>query len=95
MHNQPIIKFELEGLKNTVMQYMGAHHDEVNEMVKHQLETTLTEDWVKFEIEAAVHETVKEAIKSIGSKWQVRSAVEDALEETISGMIRDNSKGEQ
>lgn len=83
----PILKIELEGLKASVCQHLGQHNEAINGLVKESLDKTMTEEWVKTEIQKAVDETVRKAIINLSDNWRLKSAIEDALAKAVSKMV--------
>ena len=87
----PIIQLAMAGIRQSVMSHMMAHHAEYNEIVRQALASTLSEKWVKKEVQAAVNKTIQEAINNLGDNWHLKSAVTDALSAALTQMINRNA----
>lgn len=89
---QPMIHVEMEGIKHSVMHYFADHSDEMNAMVQETLAATLTEEWVKTQIQQAVNKTITNAINNLGDNYVLRTAVDAALGKALAEMIDPTTK---
>jgi uncharacterized protein YqeY len=83
----PIIKIEMQQVRESVMHYMQQRNEELNAMVQETLEQTLTEEWVKVSIQDSVNSVVQKAIDNVGENFQFRCAVEKAIGDALAKMV--------
>lgn len=92
--NIPILKFELERVKESVATMLTDRNGEINNMIIKSLDAQLTEEWVAKEINDAVQECLKGVIKNIGNNYSLRATIEDAIVEAVSkGISGKKGKG--
>ena len=86
--NLPVLRIELEGIKQNIAHMFNQNNDELNKMVQETIESQLTEDWVQGEINQAVRSCMKSAIEDIANNWKLKNAITelmvDSIEKTIS-----------
>ena len=84
----PVLRIELEGVKQNVAHMFAQNNDELNKMVQETIAAKLTEEWVQTEINRAVDNCIKSAIKDIADNWKLKNAITnlmvDSIEKTIS-----------
>lgn len=85
--NIPILKFELERVKDSVATMLIDRNNEINDMIIKSLDAQLTEEWVAKQINEAVQECLKSAIKDMGSNYPLRKVIEHAIVEAVSKSI--------
>lgn len=83
MNNMPIIRLEIERLRHSVTNVMLDSNNEINAIISESLNKQLTEGWVMQEIDLAVKECLKEAIKGIANSYQLRNAITESISNVI------------
>lgn len=83
MSNLPIIRIELDGVRNTVAAMLTDKNKEISEYVIKSLEKQITEDWVIEEIDTAVKSCLKSAIASVANDYQMRSAITELISNAV------------
>jgi hypothetical protein len=92
--NIPILKFELERVKESVAAMLTDRNGEINNMIIKSLDAQLTEEWVAKQINDAVQDCLKSAIKDMGNNYSLRTVIEDAILEAVSkGISGKKGKG--
>ena len=85
--NIPILKFELERVKDSVATMLIDRNGEINDMIIKCLDAQLTEEWVAKQINDAVQECLKGAINDMGNNYSLRKVIEHAVVEAVSKSI--------
>jgi len=75
----PIIKIQLEALREKVAAAMVARSEEFDSMIAAALEKELTAESLHFRVEEEVRKAVDEAIKSLSEHHTIRSIVTDIV----------------
>ena len=83
MNRMPIIRLELESLKETVVHAVMARDEELQAAVKEELERYLTCDYLAGHIQREVKGMVDEAIKGMCTNWRVQEAVKEAIGDVV------------
>lgn len=75
----PLVRIEVEEMKHSVMHYLGAHHQEIEEQVKAQLERVIENYDFERRVREAIHTVIDGAILGYFKYGQGREAVEKAV----------------
>ena len=94
MNGIPHIKIQLEGIKQGIAHCFTKNNDELNKMVIHKIEKTLTEDWVISEIDRNVRILLNEAIGNITKDWTLKNAITTMISNSISSQIEKMQESE-
>ena len=73
--NMPIIRFELDRVKESVASMLCDRNDEINNYIIQALNKELSESWVIDEIDCAVKNALKNAIGDIATDWNLQQAI--------------------
>lgn len=84
----PMIRIEIDHVKESILHHMGERHDEFNRMVRDSLNNCLNETWVAERVQRSVDECVRKAIDGMADNYKLRSAVEDAIASAITEMVK-------
>lgn len=84
----PRIKIELEGIKHSVQSMLGSSNDELERMIVQTIDSTLTEDWVREQIQFAVRTCIKEAIDNVATDYRVQRAITEQISLAIEKMVK-------
>lgn len=82
--NLPIIRLELEGVKQSVAHMLADRGKEINDLIVMSLENTLKEEWIAEQINYEITECVKKSIKNLSNSYTLQSIITDMIEKTIS-----------
>ena len=89
MSSMPIIKIEMEGIRQQVGSMIADHNNEINEMVQDALKQTLNEEWVRIQIQENVNKCVKSAISNLSDNYVLKSAVECTIAASLTKMMKE------
>ena len=92
MQQIPLLRIELEGLKQNVTMMFNQNNEALNKMVLDTLEKTLTEKWVQEKVNQEVTNCIEAAIKEISNNWKLRSAITDLISSSINELVIKENK---
>lgn len=78
-HTMPILRLELEGIKECVAHAFSANQDELKKMVEDTLESELSEEWVRREVATQVRHCIEKAITSVSDDWNLQNAIRSTI----------------
>ncbi len=87
----PVLRIELEGLKQNIATMFNQNNDELNKMVIETIENKLTAEWVQAEINSAVEYCIRNAIKEVSGNWKLQAAITELISENIEKLITKDS----
>lgn len=85
--NKPLIRLEIEGLKQYVIHHFNANNDEFSNAVNEALEAALRPEEVQLRINEAVRHCVNEAIDSVAKDYQLQRAIRDMVGTQIAKLL--------
>lgn len=85
--NYPVIRFDIEGIKSSVMHVFGVHNNEFSQLIQDTIEKTITMEWVEKSVQTAVDDCIKESINQITSNYELKRAITSVITDTISVAI--------
>lgn len=83
MEGMPIIKLELDDMRERIIHAYASRSDEFNEMVAKALDKTLCAENLQALVEVQVQKAVDDAIKSISSNYIIQSIVRQIVIEAL------------
>ena len=86
------LKIELEGLKTSVQHMFNDHNEELNKYIIEQVNSTLTEEWVKESVKKQVNICVQNAVNDISENWALQSAIKNVIGDHVAGLINQSQK---
>lgn len=85
---EPIIKIEIEQVREKLTQVFRAHNDDIQRMVEKSLEKYCTEEWLQQIVDKQVVELLEKASKaSYEYSWTAMQAIDKLIGETINKRI--------
>ncbi len=87
----PVLRIELEGVKQNIAHMFSKNNDELNKMVQETIASQLTEEWVQGEINQAVRDCMKSAIEDIANNWKLKNAITELMVDYIEKIISKDS----
>ncbi len=87
MRDLPMIRVEIEGVRQTVTRMFNDRNNELNDMVIESLDRQLSESWVQSEIDEAVKQCAKNAIAALADDWRLQQAITKLVGESVSKLI--------
>ncbi len=85
--NMPIIRVEIETLRERIGHAMMVHEKELNELVAAQLESALSEEALTRQIATEVTKAVDAVIKDMANSWALQNAIREAIEAKLEVII--------
>jgi len=85
----PVIRLELEGIKQSVASMFIDRNNELSNIVAETLDKTLSEEWIMKNIKSAVDECVTKAIASLSDSHALQYAIKCQIEECVIGSFSD------
>lgn len=87
MRDFPVLRIEIEGVRQTVAHALVAKEEAINKMVLKSLEDQLTEDWVTDAINSAVKQCLVKSIDQVSDNWALRDAISKLIGESIRKLV--------
>lgn len=87
--NMPILRIELEGIRESVARALVTRNDEINKLILDSLESQLQEEWVIESIDSAVKAQIKKSIDDVSTNWELRMEITRVVSESISKIFSD------
>jgi len=87
MRDFPVLKIELENVRETVMHALISRNDAINKMVIESLESQLTEEWVQVKINQSVKDCLSRALDDVASEWKLRQAISSLVADQVEKMV--------
>jgi len=84
----PIIKIEVEGIRERVAQMLVLHGNEYDHLIKESVARCINPENIQNKVDMAVGRIVDEAIKRLSDNYDLRTCIE----EEISKMVISNVK---
>jgi hypothetical protein len=79
----PIIKLELDRVRESVSFMLSDHNKELNGYVKQSIDKCLNEEWVMHEIDMAVTASIRKAITSLSEDYTLQRVICNAVSDVI------------
>lgn len=92
MRDFPVLKIELEGVRQAVAHALVSREESINKMILQSLEEQLTEDWVVESINAAVKQCLVKSIQEVSDNWTLRGAISKLIAESVSKLVQGDKK---
>lgn len=86
----PTIRFELEGLKRTVVQCIGVHNDAMAASIEECVKKQLSEEWVEKEIDNQVRLLLTKTIGNISNNYRLQSTIEELICQTLENKLKES-----
>ena len=80
---QPTLRFELETLRHTVQAKLQDANNDISKMIEETLNSVLTEDWIKEQVDEAVREALNNAIKELSDDHNLKAIFKAAIIDLI------------
>lgn len=87
MYNQPRLKIEIEGLKQSVVQIFNQNNQELSDMVTKTIEDRLKSEWVQDQINLAVEQCIREAISNVSNNYELQRALTNLISASVAELI--------
>ncbi len=85
----PYIRIELAGFKQQVVRMLTDHNNEINGMIREEVESRLTSDWVAKNVEIAVKSLIRfvieDAVATRDVKKMIHAFIIRKIEEALCG----------
>ena len=79
MDSMPVIKIELEGIREKISYAFLQHSNEFNEIVARSIEKALSPDTIEQRIDAEVCKAVDSAIASLSGDYAIKQIVKEIV----------------
>ena len=86
--NIPLIRIEIDRLRESVSSALISRGDEINGLILEKLNKALTEEWVVESIGNEVDLAVKTAISRLSENYALKSVIEDVIVNQVSEMLK-------
>ena len=83
MREMPIIRVDLECVRDSIMHSFIADSNEINKIVVEELDNILSEEWIRASIKSEVANCVKSAISGISDSIMLQRVISEKLTECI------------
>lgn len=90
MNNIPIIRLELERMKQTMLTAVSDYNNQISEAVKVQLEWAIENFDYEAAVREAANEAIKEAINSYFKYGEGRRLIDQTIDEALGKIIGEN-----
>ena len=77
--NIPIIKIEIEGMKESIQNALAVHNDEFNIMISNAVDKSFTVETIQAKIEMQVAKALDNAIDGLSEHYQIKTIVKDIV----------------
>lgn len=91
MNIYPVIRIEIEHIRESVTRMLALRNDDLNRMVKASLEKQLTEDAIQEKIDIEITRCIDEAIKGLSTNYQLRGVLCDVIADTIARKFKEEA----
>ena len=92
MIDTPILRLELENIKETVKHHFATKSSALSAKIEAQIEAQITEDWVEDQITASVTEVLEHAIRDLVTDYKLRQVLTDQIVKSISDALAPSPK---
>ncbi len=91
MHG-PILRIELEGVKQTLAHHLGTHNQELSDMIIAELDAQLTEEWIQKEIHETVKNVIQHSIHNLVNDYNLRLTITAAVSDAVVKIVQGDKK---
>ena len=75
----PIIRIEIQGMKESIQNAVAVHHEEFNTMIHEAVDKSFTVKTIQAKIEMQVAKALDNAIDGLSESYQVKTIVMDIV----------------
>ncbi len=79
----PIIKIQVEGMKQSIQNALAIHGKEFNDMISEAVDKSFTVETIKAKIEMQVAKALDNAIDSLSENYQVKTIMKDIVVQSL------------
>lgn len=90
MTHLPILKIELEGIKQQIASLLTAKSSEIDQIINEEIQQQITEEWVVLEIRQAVRDLLKSSIRDLANNYRLQTHITTLLEEALIKSLKEN-----
>ena len=84
----PIIRIEIEQVKEHIAHAMVAHENEWNTMVQEELNRQFNADNLQIRIGEAVSKCIDAALKSVADDWRLQEAIKEVIVDNVIDKVK-------
>ncbi|MCG7904423.1 MAG: hypothetical protein JAY60_18600 [Candidatus Thiodiazotropha weberae] len=87
MQQAPILRIELEGLRQSVAHLFNQNQQAMSEMITSTLEKKLQEDWIQEQVNVEVTKAIESAISQISNSYELRGLLSEMLIDQVTKIV--------
>ncbi len=84
----PIIRIEIQGMKESIQQAVAVHSGEFNEMIHHAVEKAFDYDTIQAKIDSEIANSIDDAIGCLSENYLVKAVIQNIVVKSL-GDLRD------
>ncbi len=79
----PIIRIELQGMKESIQQALAVHNDEFNTMISAAVDKAFDVETIQAKIDASVQQCLNDSIEALSGHYRVRELITELVVQSL------------
>ena len=92
MNEYPIIRLELQRMKQSMLTHLGIYHQGISDQVERYMENAIQTFDFEMAVGSATHDAIEEVINEYFKWGEGRRVIKSAIEDSLNQMFKDRDE---